>query len=211
MRMRETLNAWRGSVVRRSIPPQAQPYLGLPLDGCGLTRRVADVLSHPEAVLRADRHELHRCHALVGLQRQPAALRDRGENQPRFHHRETVADADAGTTPKRQIRVARDAFFPSTRKPSRVEAFRIVKEPGVPLKRVRVDGDEASSGDDIATDIDVLDRLARDPGRGWVQAEDLPNEHFGIRQVRKIGCRRSTAPQNVVELAEQLRLHVGVL
>src|SRR5262245_38084496 len=86
-------------------------------DGVDLTRRAASMHSHPHVVLWTERHELPRDDVLSWLQRQPAALRDRCDDQPRFHHREAVADADARTAAKRQIRVARDAFVPAAREP----------------------------------------------------------------------------------------------
>src|SRR5262245_25813921 len=134
--------------------------------GLDLTRRAASAHSHPDVVLRAEGHELPRNDVLPWLQRQPRALRDRCDDQPRFHHREAVADADARTAAKRQIRVARDAFVPAAREPLRVEALGILEEPPVALNRVGVDGDEASFGDNVAADLDVLDRLRAPPRAG---------------------------------------------
>ena len=126
-------------------------------------------------------------------------LRNGCQNQPRFHHREAIADANTRTTAKRQIGVAWNTFFPRRSEPLRIEALRIREEPWVMVKDVRADGDQAPFGDLITSDCHILDRLPCKTRGRWIKAKSLANDHFGIRQPRQIahGCR--TARKHKIE------------
>ena len=138
-------------------------------------------------------------------------LRDRSEQQRRFHRRETVPDALARPSAKREISKSRQPLhqitFPSLGKKflRRIEPSRIAVNH--PLRQ----GNTAALGDRVSADLRIFDRQPRHTPRRGIQPHRFGDHVTRVAQVRQVVQRWRAACQHGRKFGVQFRFHRGIL
>src|SRR5690349_24617951 len=178
----------------------------------GLRSRAA-VEAHFEAVFGAEGDGEEWSDAAVGNKRELKALREGGEEQRGFHHGETGADADARASAERKIRETRKAAAADriVAPAFGIEAFGIGKETRIAMDDPLEQENVGTSGDAIAVEFEVANGPAANAPSRRVEAHGFLDDHFGVRQARKIGERGSGTAQDGIQFGREGALRVGVL
>ncbi len=125
-------------------------------------------------------------HLVVRVRSEAPLLRDAGEDQLGFHHRELFADAGALAGAEREVRALGDRLAPFCVEAVGVEARGFREPAGVAVRVVDPDDDIGADGNGEAADFGWFHGLARDGVRGRVEAHGLLEDLLGVPEGRKI-------------------------
>ena len=158
---------------------------------------------HTNSMFRTQRNRWKQFHWMPRHQPQSPALRDRRQQQRRFHQRELCADANPRPSAKRKICIARELPLKFFRPSLRQESIRLRKKSRIVMRHPRTHSSARSPRNCVASNFHIFRSKSQNRVRRRIQPQRFLDHFLRVRQPRQIFHYRFAAAEYEIQLFVQ--------